>query len=596
MYKLKKQPIMDKELTGYASIDMPWMKYYGEDAKNDKIPKTNLYQYLAIRSSKHLLYPAINYYGKKITYLELMNKIDKMANVFKNEGIKDGDIVSICMPSIPEAVYTFFALNKLGAVVNAVDPRINPELIRDQINETDSKMVVTLDAVSPKIKKVESELKTQNIVTVSPNTSLPVMKKVLKGAMDKVKDQVPDTYDYRDYSEFKKNDKYHFDIKDLLKKFDKDKPALIVHTTGTTGKPKAAVLSNENILAMIREQVFALPKMKPGEKFLDIMPPFIAYGALWGMIIPLMAGLEVQMIPKFEMNKFDELLLKYKPPYMMGVPSFYEGLLKSEKMKDEDLSFLVYPIAGGNGMTPTSEQRVNKFFEEHNATCKILKGYGMTEVSSAISFPIAEETNKIGSVGIPLSKSQIKIMDFDTQKEVPYNVKGELWLSGPTVILGYLNNESENEKAFFVDENGVKWVKSGDVGYMDSDGCIFITGRNKRSIIRSDGHNVYPGEIENVLTMHDAVEQCCCVGAPIKDIENGVVATAYVVLKDEYKGYEPEIEKKLREFSSKYLQPRDVAEEYVFVDDIPLKDGKIDFMKVEQWAKEKVEKQKVLTK
>ena len=577
--------------TGYASIDKPWLKYYSDEAKNDKVPKTNLYLYLKkVSTNRHHL-TAINYFGNKISYNKLLDNIDKVSNALQNAGIKNGDLVSICAPSLPEVMYIFFALNKIGAISNMIDPRILPNQIETFVNQSNSKILITLDIINPKIDKIIKNLNVEKIITISANTSLPTIKKIVKTLKDKTNKKIPITFKYINWNKFIDNNNYSLTDSTFL--YEKDKSAEIVYTTGTTGTPKGAIMTNDNMLAMSREQLFALPMMTPGEKFLDIMPPFIAYGSMWGMIIPLMAGLEVIMIPKFDSSKFDELLIKYQPPYIMGVPSFYEELLKSQKLHNSDLSFLKCPIAGGNSMTPASEIRVNNFLKEHNCNAKILKGYGMTEVASAISFPVVDEVNKIGSVGIPLSKSTIKVMDSMTGEELKYNEKGELWLSGPTVIKGYLNNDEEQQKTFTVDENGTKWVKSGDIGYIDEDGCVFITGRSKRSIIRPDGHNVYPQEIENVLSEFEAVDTCCVVGAPSLKYENGLIPTAFVVLKDKYKGFEPEIEKKLREYSQQHLQQREIAEEYVFLDKIPLIDGKVDFKKVEKIANDRVEKQKL---
>ncbi|MDO4962690.1 MAG: class I adenylate-forming enzyme family protein [bacterium] len=586
---IQKEPILEGELTGYPSIDKPWLKYYSQEALKDETPKMSVYDYLKRQIQKHPDNIAINYYGKKITYKEFLDRVDNLANSFITNNISNGDVVSLCMPALPETMISYFALNKIGAVANIIDPRIIKEQIEEFINCTNSKMLITIDKIIPKIECIKDNLCVDKIVTVSPNNSLPSIKKMLINFKEKINGNDVDTSKYMNFNELEQIGRLIIHIPDNT--YEKDKPAEIVYTTGTTGKPKGAIITNDNTLAMVKEQLYALPEYMPGDVFLCIMPPFIAYGSLWGMIIPLMAGMQVQIIPQFKIEDFPELILEYKPKAIMGVPSFYEALISSNKFIGKDLSFLKYPICGGNGMTPTSEIRVNKFFEEHSCPSKMLKGYGMTEVASAIAFPIKDEVNEIGSVGIPLIKAKVKVMDLNTCNELKYNTKGELWLGGETVIKGYVNNPEQESQTFITDDNGERWVKSGDIGYMTENGIIYITGRSKRSIIKQDGHNVYPGEIENVLTSHPSVLDCCCVGAPLPNLENGVVPTAYVVLKDEYKGYEKEIEKKLREYSNKFLPPREVADEYVFVDKIPLLDGKVDYRQVESWAKKRVKKQ-----
>lgn len=596
---IQKQPIMEGELTGYPSIDKPWLKYYSEEAKNAKIEDLTLYQALVKESKNHPNAIAVDYYGTKISYKELIENIDKAAKSLQSLNIKKNDVISLCTVNLPETLYLFFAINKLGAIANIIDPRINKDQILDFVNKSNSKYLFAIDLCLPKIELISDKLKVKTIYKLSANESLPKGLKVLKSIKDKMTktQKLSKSFKVYDWKDFINNGENEQLCNPVIN--EKDQIAEIVYTTGTTGTPKGAVLTNQNILAMRNEQIWGIPSMEVGKKFLGIMPPFIAYGSVWGTVIPLLAGLELIIIPKFDVEIFDKLVVKNKPNYLMGVPSHYEKLIKSKLLNNEDLSYLNAVIAGGNAMTPTFEKKLNKFLEEHNCNISVTKGYGMTEVSSAFSYPISKSCNKVGSVGIPLSKNNIKILDVDTKEELKYNQKGLLQLNGPTVILGYYNNEEETKKVFSEKKEDLyKWVNSGDIGYIDEDGCLFITGRSKRTLIRADGHNVFPGEIENVITMHDAVESCCVVGVPSVEYENAEVPTAFVVLKEEFKGYEDQIELKLKEFCLKYLQQRDVAQEYRFIEQMPLIDGKIDFRKVEQIGLEQynLEKQKVFIK
>lgn len=560
---------------GYPSIDKPWLKSYDEESISEIIPEVSVYEYFMEKTSSIGKLNALSYFGNKISYSKLQSKIDKYARILKAKGLKNGDVVSLVVPNLPETTYLFFALNKIGVTANMIDPRINKDQIEKFILDSKSKMVFFIDKCMPKLTGVAPYFAKEDLVSISAFDSLiPVLKFVKKSTEKKDKA----LFECTNINQFNKCKKASNAINSY------NEIALIVYTTGTTGTPKGAKVTNRNIVSMAISQRNSIPFMKSGQKFLGIMPPFIAYGAIWGMIIPMIAGLELEVIPKFESSKFAELILKHKPNYIMGVPSHFEELIKNKLLENANLDFLLCPIVGGNAMTPASEVRVNEFLKSHGCPSCIKKGYGMTEVSSSIAFPNTCEVNKIGSVGIPMSKNNIKIVDKNLE-EVPVGVRGEILLQGPIMIKGYLNNKEQEKTTFVKDSYGDSWVKSGDLGHMDSDGCLFLTGRSKRTLVRADGHNVFPGEMENVISQHESVDSCCVVGIKSIEYENGDVPVACVVLKDKYKGYEKEMEEKLKEFSLKYLQQRDVALMYVFLDKIPLlPDGKVDFRSLQAYV------------
>ena len=351
------------------------------------------------------------------------------------------------------------------------------------------------------------------------------------------------------------------------------------------------MLSNDGIIGVCFQQKYVLPDMKAGDTFLDIMPPFIAYGLACGICATLSTGLEIQVIPKFDPNELDKLVMKKKPNHVLGVPSFFEHFTHSELLKNKDLSFIKYCIAGGDKLNVESEKKINEFFKSHNIKNSVIKGYGMTELSSGAFINASNQSNKMGSVGTPLVRNNVKIVDPETKETKGFDETGEVYVTGPSEMVGYLNNKAEEQKVFSTDEAGVKWVKTGDLGSIDKNGSLTIQGRIKRMIVRPDGHNVFPSVIEDLIMTNPAVDACAVVGIKSEEYENGAIPTACVVLKDEYKNYEDEITKQLVELSSEKLPPRDVALSYKYIDELPLTSvGKIDYRKIEEMISNKESK------
>lgn len=251
--------------------------------------------------------------------------------------------------------------------------------------------------------------------------------------------------------------------------------------------------------------------MKREHTWMDIMPPFIAYGIGMGLHLPLVVGMETILIPSFDAKKFDELLLKHKPIHMVGVPSYWGVIINSKKLAKKDLSYIIAPTVGGDTMDVTLEKNANAFLREHGCLYPITKGYGMTEVCADVSGTV-DTNNEIGSVGIPFVKTVISVFDPETSQELKYNEQGEVCISGPNVMLGYYKNEVATNAIKYIHKDGSVWIHSGDIGYMTENGSLYIVDRVKRMIVRYDGFKVFPSLIETVVSSHDSVVSCCVVG------------------------------------------------------------------------------------
>lgn len=593
---------MKENMTGYASIDMPWLKEYGDKDKEISFPKMSMKEYLYKCNKNNENLVAINYFGRKITYKELFQKIEETKKSLKNMGIKNNDVVSIASPFLPEVVYSIYAVNALGGVVNLVDPRVPSSKLINYFKGSNTKFLIMYDGIYGKVKEIEKDYDIEKSVLISPLNSLPIGMKCLgelKNIIQGNKIDV-DNKKYVKWNDFIKDGKViDYVVDDEI--YTYEKPAIIVYTSGTSGEPKGAISSNESFNNIALSQSISLTHTKAGDKFLLIMPPFIAYGLAIGLHGQLCRGQELQMVPTFTIDNqakmLGDLVSKYKPQTIMGVPTFMVDLIKHPKMQKLDCTFLKDIIVGGDSMNVSAEEKVNNFFIAKNSEARIKKGWGLTEVNSAFSYTKDESSNKLGSVGIPLIGNNIKIVkpvekdiiNFDELEEVKYNEIGEIFINSKSTIIDYLNNEEESKKVFFIDKNGNRWVRTKDLGRITEDGLIYIEGRMKRIIIRPDGHNISPFAIENIINKNENVENCAVVGTPATNSEHGSYATAYIELKKEHKKEQIEILKELKKEIESKLPPRDVASDYKFVDEIPLTNiGKVNYKILEEQEKKLV--------
>lgn len=567
-----------KEKTGYASIDKPWLKYYSDEAINTPIPQLTMFQYLKQCVYNNIDKPAIDYYGKKYTYQEMLERIENAAKAFAAMGVKKGDIVSLCVLTIPETVFSIYALNRIGAICNLIEPRTNPERIKERIVAAKSNVLVVVDVFLSKIMDIENEIKLKNVIVIPISESMPFFYKqffkVTKGRkLPKINDKI-----YMLWSAFISLGK-EIELKDI--EYEKDMPAAIIYTGGTTGIPKGAVLSNESFTAMAIQAQYDAPTLFTGSRFLEIMPPFIAYGLVFGFFVPFCAGLENHLIPVFKPENFADLVLKKRPNHVVGVPSFFESLANSKKLGTKKIDYLVSSITGGDRLLESTEEYINNIYKEHNCKYHILKGYGMTEMGSAATYTSTPECNIPGSVGIPTHYTTVKVINSETGEELKYYEQGELCMTGPTMMLGYFNNEEETNKAIRKHPDGKMWVHTGDIGYITEDGIIYIVDRIKRMIIRPDGHNVWPSQIEEVIIKHPSVCDCAVVGMKPNFNENGRIPTAFIVVNQGIDKNEKLLEE-IDMFSKQYLPERDVAMSYHFCDKLPLTlVGKVDYRALE---------------
>ena len=560
----------------YASQAKPWLKYYDQKFIDQTLPALSAFEYVCQRSKNHLNDTALEYYGRKFTYADLIVNVKKTAAALRGAGVKKGDIITVVSIMTPEIIALFYAADMMGATLNLVDPRYSVEGIREYIEEVDSHLLVCLNVVYERCRQAAKRTNVEKVIVLSPADSLPPVMAV------GYKLTTPDKNKYASnvirWKQFIKGGEGQ---STAAEPYDPDHACVVVHTGGTTGSPKGVMLTDDcfNGIAL---QFQAYPKLfHRGQKLMNVMPPFIAYGFACGIHLPLVLGFTVIIIPNLDPAKLGSLVLKHKPEHMFGVPTHYQQLAADPKLRDKDLSFITNYAAGGDSLSRGAEQTVNDFLAAHGARYPIAKGYGMTEVSSAATVAAGLD-NKPGSVGIPMVNTVVAAFEPGTDQELPIGQRGELCISGPCLMKGYYNKPEETAILLRRHPDGRVWAHTGDMGYLDEDGFVFLDSRIKRMIIRHDGFKVFPSMIENVVSRHPAVHQCSVVGCTDKDHTQGRLPFVYIVLKADTTAKKKqvirELERMCAEELPEYVQP--VA--YKFISSMPMTPvGKVDYRQLE---------------
>lgn len=571
--------------TGYPSIDRPWEKYYSDHVMQFEFPRTTMYRCIFDNNKNYQNRIAMEYFGKPFSYKELFEQIDDTAKALTAIGVKKSDIITIAMPTTPETVYLIYAISKIGAVANMIDPRTSTEGIYEYTKEAKSKLFIAIDACYKKVKNITTVTDVETIILISAGDSLPTgtycaykAGELIELAQGK-KEKMVETESLMKWDTFMRNKD---EVTEIEENTNGDLPVAILHTGGTTGTPKGVVLSSVCFNTIAYQYKLSGMYLFPGQRFLDIMPPFIAYGVGAGLHMPLVVGMTTILVPKFEPKDFPKMIKKLRPNHMAGVPSHWGNVLESKELKNADLSFLITPAVGGDAMNLKLEKRANVFLNQHRAPNSIIKGYGITEQCS-LAAACVNEINEVGSVGIPLPQNIIAIFDPDTGEELKYNQQGEVCLYGPTTMLGYFNNQKATDEIIRTHEDGRKWIHTGDLGYMTEDGMLYIDGRIKRMIIRNDGFKVFPFIIENTIKTHKDVEECMVVGVHDPDYSQGYLPKAHIVLKPHHKKTERTIKKELEELCRDKLPEYSQPVDYKFRETFPYTPiGKVDFMALQE--------------
>ena len=539
------------------SANSPWLAYYGSTPASIDYPRMTMQQLVKEIAKKYPENTAYVFMGKETSYAAFAARIDAAAKGLYHMGIRKGDRVTICMANTPQAVDCFYALNRIGAIPNMIHPLSGAKEIAFYLNASHSKAILTLDQFYGKVASIMPEVTDPcRILIARIKDELPFPLNIL----------FPLTKDGKAGRSLPKTgytlwtDMVAAGAKEHLPADDGscDDCGAILYSGGTTGTTKGIMLSNMNFNALGLQTIAASGfDSVAGWKMLSIMPIFHGFGLGIGIHAALISGAACILIPRFSIKVYADTLKKQKPNLIPGVPTLFEALLRADDLKGVDLSFLKGIFCGGDSLSPELKKKVDAFLKEHNCTEQIREGYGTTECVTA-SCLTPKDYARSGSIGIPYPDTYYKVVRPGTTEEVDATTEGELCISGPTVMLGYMDNPEETAATLRRHEDGRIWLHTGDLGYMDADGFVYFRQRLKRIIITS-GYNVYPSQLENIIDSHEKVLLSCVVG--VQDPYRGQRLKAYVVPMPGIapdKALQQELLAYLSERVAKYALPREL--------------------------------------
>ena len=534
----------------------PWLKNYGDVPFHLQYQECSMWEAIEKIVEKYPNYTAYIFMGKKTTYKEFAQNVEICARALKAIGIRVGDRITICMPNCPQTVIMFYAVNLVGAVANMVHPLSSEREIEFYIKESKSIAAITLDQFYHKFEAIRENVELSNIIIarIKDELSKPIRAGYMLTEGRKIK-KIPKDAPVTIWNYFMDQGRhYHWKYRAVRDPHD---PAVILYSGGTTGVTKGILLSNYNFNALGAQIIATNPMFRPGDSMLAVMPMFHGFGLGVSIHSMLMNGGQCVLVPRFTAESYAKLIKRYKCNFIAGVPTLYEALLRQPVMDGVDLSCLKGVFSGGDSLSVELKKRFDKFLYDHNASIQVREGYGTTECVTA-SCLTPTHVYKEGSIGQPFPDTYYCIVKPGTQEELPYGEEGEICISGPTVMLGYLDHPEETAQTLQVHPDGRTWVHTGDLGTMDDEGFIYFRQRLKRMIVTS-GYNVYPSQLENILDAHELVQMSCVIGVP--DPLKMQKVKAFVMLKP---GVEPTQANKdilmayCRKNIAKYAMPYDI--------------------------------------
>ena len=594
--------------TGFPSIDKNHEKNFQYDG--NAMPLMTIYDYIYQNNKFFLENYAFDYLGARITYKQFFDNINKTVQSLKEYGVKEGDFVTLMLPTQPETFYLIYALSRIGAVANLVDPRYPASYLEHAIDRVDSKLVIATTATNDALKNAKKNTSCEELIMISPSNSVTLM--AILNNLDLLKNaKNMKTTDFAkgciNWKQFLKDGRNVREI--ILPKYEQNRTVVTIGTGGTTGEPKLVELTNDTINGAVYQCINAGFDFKREHTWYDLMPDFIAFGVVDGLHLPLVKGMETVLEPQPSIESmikaFNRRNKMGKPiNHMAGGPNFYTELIKHPDAQNIDFSAFYSPILGGKNINVNHEKTVNEFLETHGGPTCLRVGYGLTECAGAASAPGTEEYAKAQSAGLTMPMCVVStfrtIENEDgsvSYKELPYvpnkmgyNVPdeftGEICISGPNVMKGYYNNE-EATKNTLIEHDGRTWLHTGDIGFVDEDGVVYIVGRSKEFVARYTGFKTPPKEIEDVILLDPAIDDVKVVGFDNPEIDNDQLLKVYYTLKPGYNDIK-EIEERLQLLCESKLPDFKWPSAYECLDVMPLTPvAKIDIKKLQQDANEK---------
>lgn len=529
-----------------------WHRSYAPGvARHLEYDRTTVSGGLARSASRFGDRPALNYMGRRITYSELDALVNRFSRALVALGVGGGDKVACILPNLPQAIIANMAAFRIGAVVVMSNPLYTERELAYQLEDSDSRVAVTMSLLAPRILEAMRGTRVEKVIACNINDYLPFPKKQL---FPLVKKEM-----YRKIG----SSGVVLDFNALIKSRPADpvedvgeweELAALIYTGGTTGMSKGVMLSHRNLSSNVQQFRSWFPDLRDGEvSIVGTFPIFHSAGFTAIQNFITWCGWEHVMIPRPEPKAMVELLKKYKPQFLPGVPAIFVGLLNDPEFRRMDLSFIRGFFSGA---APLAADTIKELQDLTGAT--ILEVYGLTETTPVITVTPWGGKIKPGTVGIPVPDTDIRVVDTeDGRTELPTGEVGEVIVAGPQVMMGYYKKPEETENTL---REG--WVYTGDLGFFDQEGYLSIVDR-KKDLVISSGYNIYPVEVDNVLFDHPKILEACAVGVP--DSYRGESLKAFVVLKEGEELTAEEVTGYCRERLAPYKVPREVE----FLDELP---------------------------
>lgn len=550
--------VNDKEIFEKWILSKPWLKFYEEAVpKEIDIPEIPLYKFLDDAYKIGADHPAMIFMGRKITYREFYEDSERFGRALVDKfNIKKGDKVAIYLPNTPQFAIAFYGAIKVGAIVTPMNPLYTAREVARQLKDSGAKVLVALDLFTENVEKALEEVDINAVIYTGIEDYMPSLKGwIYKTFMKKVKVPIDNVKRFR--------------FKDVIRDVPPEAPRpdvnpkedviALMYTGGTTGVPKGAELTHYNLVSNVLQiDAWLFRGRKKVDKYVGVLPWFHIYGMTTVLHSAIYSVATIIIFPRFDIKELLEGIKKYRLNVFHGVPTIYSLLINYPEIKKYDLSSIEACVSGA-GPLPVS---VAKKFEEITGG-RIREGYGLTETSPVTHVNPIYGKYKFGSIGLPIPNTLAAIADLEEDRFLKPGETGELVISGPQVMKGYYNRPEENKKVFF-EKYGFRWLRTGDIAYMDEEGYFYIVDR-KKDLIKYKGYSVYPREIEEVLYQHEAVAEAAVIGVP--DEKVGERIKAFVVLKNEYRGKVSQDD--ILSFLKDNLAPYKLPKEIEFRDTLP---------------------------
>jgi long-chain acyl-CoA synthetase len=539
----------------------PWLAYYGDVPHHIDYPEVTMYEALMQTVERCPQAVAYDFLGTTATYGQFAADIDCCADALAALGLKRGDRMTIAMPTCPQAVICFYAVNKLGGVASMIHPLSTATEIEFYLNLSRSRFALTLDAFYGKFKAVKDNTQLKKLVLARIPDYLGWLKRIgfnlTKGRKIPKVPEDPLVVWWRAMMTVShpRAQKSNAGFEDL---------AVILYSGGTTGKPKGIMLSNRNFICE-GMQVSAWGNLTGGDAILAILPVFHGFGLGVCINAAFMGGAKSILVPQFTPEDVAKLIRVKRPNFIVGVPTLFEALNRNPVFQKTDLSCIKAAFSGADTLPRVVKERFEALVRKQGGDTQLREGFGLTEAVTAImAMPMTEYRES--SVGVPFPDMAAKIVRSGTTETLSPGEEGEICLNGPAVMMGYLDQPEETAQALQRHPDGKIWLHTGDIGTMDADGFFYFRLREKR-MIKSSGMNVYPAQVEEQLYKHPAVREVCVIGVPdAKQVER---VKGFVVLK-EPDAAGPEMEKELIDFCRKDLIKWSCPREIEFRNELPL--------------------------